>query len=309
VNQLATKLRFLGRVAALGRPLHLLGGWLFVELGTAIAAFNGYATDWGIFVLGLLTVSTIQLLTHYSNDYFDLDADRANTTPTAWSGGSRVLVEGDVSPQLAWTIVRGLLVAAIGLSIWLALASPAPLLTFALLALAIFLAWSYSSPPLALNRRGLGEISGGFLVPGLTTLVGFQIQAGRLELLPLLAIVPLCFFQFAMLLAVNFPDAAGDAAVGKRTLVVLLGVDRAVLVHRIVVIAPYLLLPLPILAGLPLPVAGLLLVGLPIALWLLWAIGRHDWPDQAHRDAIGFWSIGLVVGSGLLELVGILFLS
>ena len=38
-----------------------------------------------------------------------------------------------------------------------------------------------------------------------------------------LTIVPLALLQFAMLLAIEFPDATGDAATGKRTLVVRLG--------------------------------------------------------------------------------------
>ncbi|MFQ5859616.1 MAG: hypothetical protein ACE5LU_28800 [Anaerolineae bacterium] len=50
-----------------------------------------------------------------------------------------------------------------------------------------------------------------FVVSGLTPLVGFYLQSGRLELLPLLAVVPLCGLQFAQMLSIEFPDAAGDA--------------------------------------------------------------------------------------------------
>ena len=42
-----------------------------------------------------------------------------------------------------------------------------------------------------------------------------------------LSIVPLALLQFAMLVAIEFPDAVGDAATGKRTLVVRLGAATA----------------------------------------------------------------------------------
>ena len=46
-------------------------------------------------------MTSFQLMTHYANDYFDLEADRANQTPTTWSGGSRVLPAGELSPRVA----------------------------------------------------------------------------------------------------------------------------------------------------------------------------------------------------------------
>ena len=46
-------------------------------------------------------MTAAQLMTHYANDYFDLEADRANRTPTRWSGGSRVLPAGVLPPRVA----------------------------------------------------------------------------------------------------------------------------------------------------------------------------------------------------------------
>lgn len=299
----------LAHFAALGRPLHLIGGWIFFGLGTVIAHINGAVIDWALVFGGLITVAAIQLMTHYSNDYFDLDADIANATPSQWSGGSRVLAEGKLQPQMALAGTVGCAICALAVGSWLILASRAPQQTLALLGLALVLAWSYSAPPLQLNRRALGEIAGALLIPGLTALVGFQVQAGGLALLPLLAIIPLCCFQFAMLTAVNFPDANSDAAVGKITLVVRLGGRRAAQLYCAVVLAPYVLLPLLVSAGLPRLVAALLLCAAPIAAWLVWCVGRGGWRSPQSWDALGFWSIGLLVGSALLELIGFVLLA
>jgi 1,4-dihydroxy-2-naphthoate octaprenyltransferase len=81
-----------GRVGAfvkLGRPLFLGGGFVMYGLGAALAAFAGAHLDWTRYAWGQLAVTATQLMTHYANDYFDLAADRANRTPTRWSGGSR----------------------------------------------------------------------------------------------------------------------------------------------------------------------------------------------------------------------------
>ncbi|MDB4979874.1 MAG: 1,4-dihydroxy-2-naphthoate polyprenyltransferase, partial [Myxococcales bacterium] len=92
----AVTISVLARVRAfvkLGRPLFLGGGFVMYGLGAALAKYAGARLDWHRYAWGQLAVTAIQLMTHYANDYFDLVADRANRTPTAWSGGSRVLAD------------------------------------------------------------------------------------------------------------------------------------------------------------------------------------------------------------------------
>ncbi|MEI7771296.1 MAG: prenyltransferase [Chloroflexales bacterium] len=297
------------QIATLGRPLHLIGGLLFFGLGNAIAAYSGHPINWPLALGGLLAVWTIQLMTHYSNEYFDLEADLANQTPTAWSGGSRVLIGGQIAPAFALRVALAFAMLGVGTSVIVTLTSPAPWPTALLLALALGLAWSYSAPPLRLNWCAMGELTGALLVPGLTTLVGFQLQTATLTPLPLLAIVPLCCFQFAMLVAVNYPDAVSDTAVGKTTLVVLLGGQRAAQLHLAALVLPYLLLPLLISAGLPWQIAALLLCAAPLAGWLGWRVARGAWHEPAAWDGLGFWSIGLLMSSAGLELAGFLLLN
>ncbi|HMQ32222.1 MAG TPA: prenyltransferase [Chloroflexaceae bacterium] len=288
--------------AALGRPLHLAGPAIFYGLGLAAAHHAGAPAGWGVAAAGLLTVAAAQLMNHYSNDFYDLAADVANSTPTRWSGGSRVLVDGRLPPAAALWAARGCGALALALAAATATAAPAPWASLALLLFAIALAWVYSGPPLFLHRRGLGEVTGALLVPGLTALVGYQLQAGAVGPLALLAAAPLCLFQFAMLVAVNVPDAAGDAAVGKRTLVVLLGVPWAARLFVGALALAYLALPLAALAGLPWPAALAPLAAAPIGLWLAARVAGGAWADQAAWEGVAFWSIGLLVASAGLML-------
>ncbi len=283
--------------AALGRPLHLIGGAIFYGLGVAVAGYAGAPFNGRAAILGLLTVAAAQLMNHYCNDYFDLEADRANRTPTRWSGGSRVLAEERLPARAALVAALGFGALALSLAPLTALASPAPAATLSLLVAAIGLAWVYSGPPLFLHRRALGEVTGAIIVPGLTALVGHQAQMGAIDRAALLAIVPLCLLQFAMLVAVNVPDAAGDAAVGKHTLVVRVGPARSAHLYLAALGLAYGSLPALALAGLPWPAALAPLATLPIAAWLAYRVLRGAWHDPQAWESIGFWSIGQLVGS------------
>ncbi|MGQ9928473.1 MAG: prenyltransferase [Chloroflexaceae bacterium] len=283
--------------AALGRPLHLIGGAIFYGLGVAVAGYAGAPLNGRAAILGLLTVAAAQLMNHYCNDYFDLEADRANPTPTRWSGGSRVLAEERLPARAALVAALSFGALALSLAPLTALASPAPAATLSLLGVAIALAWVYSGPPLFLHRRALGEVTGAILVPGLTALVGYQAQMGAIGGAVLLAVVPLCLLQFAMLVAVNVPDAAGDAAVGKHTMVVRVGAARAAQFYLAALGLAYGSLPVLALAGLPWPAALAHLATLPIAAWLAYRVLRGAWHDPRAWESIGFWSIGQLVGS------------
>ena len=141
----------------LGRLKFLGGGFILYALGAAVAAAAGHAIELSRYLLGQGAVTAFQLMTHYANDYFDYDADIANATPTAWSGGSRVLPDGGLPRSAA--LGGAVVFAAIGSALTLVLAlRGAGVLAVPSLALILVLAWSYSAPPLRLCARGLGEL-------------------------------------------------------------------------------------------------------------------------------------------------------
>src|SRR4051812_991494 len=160
----------------LGRPLFLMGGLLLYALGAAVAAHAGAVLDGGRYLTGQLAVTAFQLMTHYANDYFDFEADRANLTPTRGSGGRRMLLGGGVPRRAA--LVAALALAAAGLAI-AAHAGARPgagaLVLPAFLAIA-GLAWFYSAPPLRLCGTGLGELNTAVVVTGLVPFVGLHLQ-------------------------------------------------------------------------------------------------------------------------------------
>jgi 1,4-dihydroxy-2-naphthoate octaprenyltransferase len=286
----------------LGRPVFLGGGFVMYGLGAALAAYAGAVVDWSRYAWGQLAVTAIQLATHYSNDYFDVAADRANTTPTRWSGGSRVLVDGTLPPGIA--LVTALALTAVALAAGARFAAgPFPRSVVPAVLLMIVLSWSYSAPPLRLCARGLGELTTAFVVTLLVPWLGFVLQAGATSRLLLLGAIPPCAFQFVMLLAIEFPDAAGDAATGKRTLVVRLGGPWSARLYVLVVSAAYLTLPLLVSAGLPPRIAIAASTTSPLAAWQVTRVAGGAWREPDRWESLAFWSVALLVTTAGAELI------
>jgi 1,4-dihydroxy-2-naphthoate octaprenyltransferase len=242
-------------------------------------------------------------MTHYSNDYFDLDADRANSTPTRWSGGSRVLVNGTLAPRaaLAASVVLG--IAALVAASILAGLPDSPPLVWPLALLIIALSWCYSSPPLRLLSRGLGEATTTLVVTLLTPLLGFYVQSGALRPLLFFACFPLCCLQFSMLLTIELPDAAGDAAEGKRTLVVRFGAEWAARSSAAILVVAFGSLPILFGLGLPPRIALFAALLAPLGMWQASRLSRGAFRDPKQWESLALCSVALLATTTVAELI------
>lgn len=290
----------------LSRPLFLTGGFVMHGLGLAMALYTGAGLQIAPLFWGQVAITAAQLATHHLNEYFDLPTDRLRKGRTYWAGGSNVLPAGELSPRVA--LIAAVVMAAIGLGAALIVAAvinPGPL-TLPLLLCAMLLAWTYSAPPARLHSRGLGELTVALVVPGLTPLIGFYLQTGQLALWPVLALVPLCLFQFAMMLSIEYPDAQGDAASGKETLIVRLGGARSARLYTAAIGAAYAVLPAIGAGGVPLRVVVAVGLGLPLAVRLAWRMLNGAWAEPRWWDSLVFWNITLLIGTALAESVALL---
>jgi len=302
VTMAATIVAFL----KLGRPLFLIGGFILFALGAALAVVQGVRIDWARYAWGQAVITAAQWMTHYANDYFDLEADRANSTPTRWSGGSRVLVSGTVAPRVALLASLILCAAAIIAAFGLAFRPGSPPLVLPLSLLIIALSWSYSAPPLRLLSRGLGEATTALVVTSLTPLLGFYTQAGHFRASVFLACVPLSFLQFSMLLTIELPDAAGDAAQGKQTLVVRHGSRWAGHAIACILVVAFGSLPALYWLGLPARVVALAALPAPLAAWQAMRLWRGAFQEPKRWESLALCSVALLVTTSLAELSGAL---
>lgn len=270
-----------------GRPIRprLSPLWLFVRatrfpflsatlvpvlLGTAVAFREG-VFDPLPFVLALLGAACIHLGLNVSNDIFDTlsGADMMNPNPTPFSGGSRVLQYG----LLRIREMAYLAAALYGCGILIGLLLAAMRGWGALLPLGIaglLLSWAYTAPPLRLAYRGLGELAVAIGFGPIMTLGAYAVQTGRLGLAPLVASLPVAVLIALVLYVNEVPDREGDAAAGKRTLVVRLPLHRIVWGYGVAVATAYLAIAAGVAGGWLPPVALLAGLTLPMAI----AVGR-----------------------------------
>jgi len=247
--------------ARLARPAFLAGGFTGFALGAAVAHFDGNAIDWRAYLLAQVMVTSFHLMVHFANDYYDQDTD-AITVRTAWSGGSGVLPNGELP---AWVALAAAIACAGCGTIVVVAEVLAGNVVLAALGVAIgILGWAYSAPPMRLLARGLGELDTIVVVAMLVPLAGYATFAGTLGAHAFAATLPGACAMFAMMLTVEIPDVAADAATGKRNLVVRWGAGRAVLTARLLAAAAVVMLVLVgAFAFASLPVA--LLAAVPVA--------------------------------------------
>jgi 1,4-dihydroxy-2-naphthoate octaprenyltransferase len=194
-----------------------------VLLGIAIAAARG-AFDPLAAVLTVVGAAFVHLGLNVANDVFDSaqGADDANVTPTAYSGGSRVIQYGLVSlPRMALvSAVCFTIGGAIGLLL-LATHGSVELLVIGIAGFVI--AVGYTAPPLKLVYRGLGELAVAIGFGPLMLLGAYVVQTGGLAWEPFIASIPVALLVMLILYVNEIPDRRGDAYAGKRTLPVRFG--------------------------------------------------------------------------------------
>jgi 1,4-dihydroxy-2-naphthoate octaprenyltransferase len=100
-------------------------------------------------------------------------------------------------------------------------------------------AWFYTAPPLKLAYRTSGEVTIAVLFGILPVCASYYIQAGAIDLVPVVPAVIAAILIFEVILANEFPDAPTDAAAGKRTIVVRFGALTAARIYTAAMLAMY----------------------------------------------------------------------
>jgi 1,4-dihydroxy-2-naphthoate octaprenyltransferase len=235
-----------------------------VLLGTAIAWKDGFF-NFGLFLLTLVGASSFHLGTNIFNDYFDHDSgvDEANFTPTPFSGGSRVIQRGLLSPQAVFRLGLGAYV--IGSLVGLYLVYLGGPVIFVLGLAGFLLGYLYTAPPVRLAHHGVGELAVAIGFGPLIVVGAYYVQSGRFSLEALLASLPVAFLIGAVLYINEFPDRLWDTHAGKLTLVARLPVQSAIKGYQLIILATYLAITLGVIFNvLPWP-ALLALVTIPMA--------------------------------------------
>ena len=265
------------------RPRTLPAALAPVLVGTgAAAALDGFRPLTAL--LALLVALALQVAVNYTNDYSDgvrgSDAVRVGPMRLVGSGAATPRqVLGAALVSFAVAGVAGLALAALS-SWWLVAVGAA----------CIAAAWTYTGGPLPYGYRALGEVFV-FVFFGLVAVVGTTfVQTGSVDGLAVAASVPIGLLSVSLLVVNNLRDIEGDAAVGKRTLAVLLG-DRGTRVTFAAL--PAVAFAVVAAIGVVRPWALLALLAAPLA---------HAPAAAVRSGVVGRGLVPVLQGTGKLQL-------
>lgn len=282
----------------LARPVILQGGVLAYGLGVAMVYAQRGSVDWKRAVIGLVIMELANLVAHYADEYADVDTDSL-TRRTHFSGGSGVLPSGIVPAVWALYAAWSLTIITIGLTVWAILSGVLSWHIAWIVSVGLFGGWFYSMPPIAFERRGLGEIDNAVLGAFLMPLMGFTAQTGEPTLMAFVNLTPIFSIVMVGLIGVHWADRLADAAVGKRSLVVIVG-ERIRHAHYGFAILAYMLALVLAEYTMPFQVSIAILATLPLAAWAVVTFGKNSSPTPsvfAMMGTIAAASIGWVIAS------------
>jgi 1,4-dihydroxy-2-naphthoate octaprenyltransferase len=202
----------------LSRPLFLIGGALVYALGAGIARYLGSPIDFGLYIIGQVWVTSMQLSTHYLNEYFDAPLDQDNSSRTPFSGGSGAIGPGKLTRNTALIAAMTTLTVLASITVVLLQQTEVSSLLVLLLMAIFFGAILYSTPPVQLSSSGYGELTTSFLVANLVPALAFYLQYHDLHRLVAMSTFPLTSLHMAMMIAFELPDYATDLKYEKNTL-------------------------------------------------------------------------------------------
>jgi len=227
------------RYFAATRPAFLSVTIVGVLLGLAGAAGSGLRLDPAVATVTLLFALVAHAGANVINDYYDAlsGCDAANTERVfPFTGGSRLIQNGVLSPSATGRFGYALLLAVVLAGLWLTVVSDARLLLIGLAGLLV--GWAYSAPPCRLQSRGLGEF--GITSAWLLVVVGTDfVQRHAFSFVPVAGGLGFALLVASVLYINQFPDIGADAKVGKRTLVVRCGAPAARWGYLLIVLLAY----------------------------------------------------------------------
>ncbi|GEM_PF-5920716 len=255
----------------------LLFGLFAAVLGILAAGYYG-RLELGAGMLALVGVILAQISVNMLDDYVDYSSGLdKETVKTKFSGGSQLVVGGNVNPEHVLVISLVLFVIALLIGTYLTIEDIALLPFFALGALCVVFYAKYMTkvPFLAEPACGLSFI---FISLGC-----FLAAGGSLVIVPLLlfAAVP-AGGQVGMALFVNgIPDRKVDSRFGRKNIGIMLKTNKnAAYFYLAMNIVAYLLVTIGVLANAIPKTSLLVLITVPI----IWAISCSISKYKNHRS-------------------------
>jgi 1,4-dihydroxy-2-naphthoate octaprenyltransferase len=266
-------------------PFHAVGILPFI-LGTVLAWKQTGVFSPAVFSLSLLGVILVMLTVYALGEYYDLEGDRltAQLEKNAFSGGSQAVVKGLIPASHAKNTGFAALAAAGVIGLVLRLHYHTGPWTIPLGVIGLASAFFYSTEPVRLVKRGVGEVFIGFCYGWLTVAMGFYLQTGHFSPLAHWMSIPIALSIFNVILINEFPDYPADVIEGKANLVVRFGKHACSFVYAAAGVATAVAFAASILAGLPAVTWVFFPPVTALSLYPSWGMARGGYKDRQKLE-------------------------
>ena len=281
-------------------PFHTVGVLPFI-LGTLLAYKFNSSFSLTIFIPGILAVMLIMLSTYHAGEYFDYRGDVISNTmhTNQFAGGSRVLVASRMSPFIPlWTSIAALAIAmAIGIFLQFILHTGP--YTLVLGFVGAFPGFFYSTEPIRLVKRGIGEIFIGFCYGWLPVASAFYIQTGTIHPIIHLIWIPIGLSVFNVILLNEFPDYEADKATDKRNLLYRIGKQKGLALYAAFLVLTSVTMFISPLWGVPFKVVYFYLPFFLISIYIIAVIMQEKHEDGKKMEILCGLNIAVNLGTSL----------
>ncbi len=281
-------------------PFHTVGVLPFV-LGTLLAYKINAVFSMEVFMLGVSAVILIMLSTYQSGEYFDFREDEISQRyyKSSFAGGSGVIQAGAMSrPVALWTSIVSLIIAgAIGTILQFVLKTGPHTLLLGFMG--AFPGFFYSTRPIRLVQRGIGELFIGFCYGWLPIASAYYLQTGSIHRVIHWLSIPIGLTIFNVILLNEFPDYAADKATGKKNLLYRIGKKNGASLYIIFsLLASAAMLASPFW-GIPFRVIYFYLPVLIISLFIVVMAERGKHEDKQTLEKLCGLNIAVNLGTSL----------
>jgi 1,4-dihydroxy-2-naphthoate octaprenyltransferase len=257
------------------RPWSLLASILTYFLGAGIAKYLGYTLYGSRFWTGLMVTLLLLLASYFLKLYYDL-IDAGSPLRRMQKGIDEL--EPSILPRMPRQSVLFIsftvLTAAAALTALLIGQGAIKFPAMVILASAFLLAFFFGVPPFRLAYRGYGELTEAVLIANLFPALAFILQTGDLHRLLPMVTFPLLAFYLAMRLGQSLETYLVDQTLSRRTMMLVIGWQRGMQLHNLLILLGYLLLAVAAAFGLPWSLTWPGLLTLPLGLFQIYQINQ-----------------------------------
>lgn len=215
------------------RPHTLTASFIPVFIGTMFAYIDG-SFKFMTFISMLLASILIQAATNMFNEYYDYVRGLDNEQSVGIGG---TIVRDKVAPKTVLKLALTFFGIAILLGVYICIVSSWWIAVIGIICM-IF-GYLYTGGPFPIAYTPLGELFSGFLMGTVIIGISYYIQTLTLTAAVLWVSIPIAIFIGTIMLANNIRDLDGDKINGRKTIAILLGQKKAIVLLASMFVVAY----------------------------------------------------------------------